>query len=148
LASWIFDSFRWAACDYPDVESLTIAQFEFKGTAYKSGRMPVFVHERGVKQIQEIIDEEETGRKEAQAWSEGDYDDIDCRGGYGHTKQCQGIQEFLRIECAADEADNANKSLKAVQTLRDVLKNSAKILLANGEDMIIALKRQNCLYDL
>ena len=125
-------------------------QFEFKGTAYKSGRMAVFVHERGVKQIQEIIDDEEARREEAQIWSEGEYDEIPCIAGHGHTEQCSNMQEFLptRSKCAAEEAKEANRSVRALQVFRDVLKNSANTMLANGEYMSIALKRQECLWDL
>jgi hypothetical protein len=124
---------------------LTMIQFEFKGTAFRSGRMPVFVHERGMNQVQEIIDEEEATRKAAQSCSEDD--DGGCRG-MEHTKQCLDAQDVLPIKCAAEEADDANSSLKALQTIQNVLKNSLNPLLANGEGMITAFKRQRCLHDL
>lgn len=127
-----------------EVDSLTFAQFEFKGTAYESGRMPVFVHELSAKQIQDIVDKEEATRKAAQACSENKYDG--CRG-LGHTKQCLDAQDILPISCAADEADDANRSIKALLTLQSVLKNASSTLLANGEDIITAFKRQECLHD-
>lgn len=105
------------------------------------------IYDRGVFQIQEVLDQEEQDRRRYEEISTDDEWD-GCNSGCGCTDRCYDMQQFASLKCAAEEALDANKRIKAWKIFEHVLKSSCKPLHANGEDITGALKSVGCLHNL